>query len=60
MVAYFTEIDAQELIGSGSHVDVERLALGTLSVKKLVDGLIGRRLLQKDGRNVKQRLAQIG
>ena len=59
MVAHLAVIDAEELVGSGGHVDVVRLPFSTLTVKKLVDRFVGWGQLQEHTHQVEQRLAQV-
>ena len=48
------EVDAQELIGAGDHVDEEMFSLGTFFVHKQKDGIIGRSILKDDGHDLEQ------
>jgi len=59
VVSHFSIVYTQKLVCASGHVDVERLAFGILSVKELVDVVIERCFLQKDGHDDEQRLAQI-
>ena len=59
-VAHSAVVDAQELGHASGHVDVILLALGALLVEELVDGIILRLKLEKDGHDDKERLAKVG
>ena len=52
-------VDTQELVGTGSHVDVVGLALSALLVDELVHLLVCGRPLEIGGNHLEQRLAQV-
>lgn len=50
-------VDAKELIGTGSHVDMIGLPLGAFLVQKPVDGIISRFRLKKGRHDEEKRLS---
>lgn len=57
---YASVINAEELVGSGSHVDVIRLALCPFLIHESINGIVSRRTLNKPVHNLEEGLAQIG
>ena len=56
---YLSIVDSQELVGSGSHVDVIGLTLCTLLVHEGIDRVIYRRTLDKAVHDLKERFSQM-
>lgn len=54
MLFYTRIVDVQELGRTGSHVGIEMLSLGTLSVNELKDGVIFWSIFQKAAHHLKQ------
>ena len=59
IVSHLRVITPQELVGCGSHVDVEGLALTALSVEELKYRLIQRRTFEVYPHNIEQSFAKI-
>ena len=53
-------VNAQKLIGTRHHVDVIVFSLGALFIHEKENGLVCRSVLEDDGHDLKQRLAQSG
>ena len=53
-------VDAKELIGTGSHVDMIGLPLGALLGQKTIDGIVNRLRLEKTRHNEEQSFPEAG